>query len=261
MSGPPRARVAVVTGVTSGIGAALARRLAASGYTVVGLARDEGRLAAVAAECAALRDASAGARPSAAAAAPPFVPVRVDLAVPADRARALADVAARFDALDVLVNDAAEVVYELPSALAPAAWQRLLDVNLLAGIELVHGLLPRLTRGGHIVNVSSVTARFLPAARFGPYAVTKAALEEWTRALRLEVDPRGIKVTLVAPGLVDTPIYDKVQGFEEARARIRTQVTTWLAADDVAEAVVWALERPPHVVVGELVLLPAGQAR
>jgi NADP-dependent 3-hydroxy acid dehydrogenase YdfG len=251
MSGRLRARVAVVTGVTSGIGAALVRRLVATGYTVVGLARDEGRLAAIAAECAAVP----GAR------ATPFVPVRVDLAVPAERARALAEVGARTDAIDVLVNDAAEVVYELPSALAPAAWQRLVEVNLLAGIDLVNALLPRMGRGGHIVNVSSVTARFLPAARFGPYAVTKAALEEWTRALRLEVDPRGVKVTLVAPGLVDTPIYDKVHGFEETRARIRAQVPTWLAADDVAEAVVWALERPAHVVVGELTLLPSGQAR
>ncbi|HEV8320335.1 MAG TPA: SDR family NAD(P)-dependent oxidoreductase [Myxococcota bacterium] len=245
-------RVAVVTGVTSGIGAALARRLRAAGSTVVGLGRDEARLQAAAeAPVAATGTAPAGG----------FVPVRVDLADAADRARAAAQVARRCARVDVLVNDAAECVYELPSMLEPLRWQRLLDVNFLAGAELVHALLPRMERGGHVVNVSSVTARHLPGARFGPYAVTKAALEEWTRALRLEADPRGIKVTLVAPGLVDTPLYDKVGAFEPARARLREQVPVWLSAEDVADAVMWALARPAHVVVGELVLFPSGQAR
>jgi NADP-dependent 3-hydroxy acid dehydrogenase YdfG len=115
--------------------------------------------------------------------------------------------------------------------------------------------------GGHIVNTSSVTTRFLPNERFAPYAVTKSAIDQFHAGLRLELEPRGIKTTLVAPGLVDTPIYDKLDGFEKTRAKIREAIPVWLSADDVAEAIVWALSRPSHVVVGELVLFPQGQAR
>ena len=133
---------------------------------------------------------------------------------------------------------------------------------MLAGLDLVRTLAPRLTPGaGHVVLLSSVTARFLPNVRFSPYALTKVAVEQLTTALRLELDPLGHRVTLITPGLVDTPIYDKVTGFAATRARISEQVPTWLAPDDVADAIVWSLTRPAHVVVADLVLMPRGQAR
>lgn len=235
---------AVVTGVTSGIGLALARRLAGAGATVVGLARSEPKLAAVAAEL--------GAR---------FRPVTVDLGAADARGRSFAALAGSLASVDLVVLNAAEVVYEPPTALPPARWRSLFEVNVLAGIELVHGLRPRLSRGGHVVCVSSVTARFAANARFSPYATTKAALERFCDGLRQELDPAGIKVSLVAPGLVDTPIYDKVAGFEKTRQKISEQIPTWLRADDVADAIVWLVTRPAHVVVSELSLLPQGQTR
>ncbi len=235
-------RTAVVTGVTSGIGAALARRLLAAGMTVAGVARDADKLAALA--------ATQG-----------LIPVRADLAEPAERARAVAELRERLARVDVLCHNAAEVVYHAPAELPVARWRRLLEVNLLAGVELVGGLLDRIGPGGDVVLVSSATARFLPGARFGPYATSKRAVEEWARALRLELAPRGVRVTVIVPGLVDTPIYDQVAGFDEMRAKLRAQVPVWLSAGDVAEAIAWALARPPHVTVSELVLLPGGQAR
>ena len=111
------------------------------------------------------------------------------------------------------------------------------------------------------MNVSSVVARHLPSAKFAPYAASKAALDCLSEALRLELHPRGIHVSRIAPGLVDTPIYDKVDGFERAREKIREQVPTWLSAADVAEAIVWMASRPAHLVVSELSLLPSAQAR
>src|SRR5207244_4498627 len=113
----------------------------------------------------------------------------------------------------------------------------------------------------HVINLSSVTTRFLANARFAPYALTKAAVERFTEALRLELQPLGVKVSLLAPGLVDTPIYDKVSGFEKTRARLTEQVPTWLRAEDVAEAIVWVFEQPEHVLVSELVILPREQPR
>jgi NAD(P)-dependent dehydrogenase (short-subunit alcohol dehydrogenase family) len=236
-----RQRVAVVTGVTSGIGEALARKLSAT-WKVIGVGRG-------------------GERVAQAARAGGFVPVVADLADAAERGRAVAEIlSATGGRVDAQVNNAAECVFELPSALGDAEWLHLLQVNLLAAVQLTAGLKPRL-EGGRVVNVSSVVTRFLAAARFGPYAVSKAALEEWTRALRLELAAQGTGVTLVAPGLVDTPIYDKVAGFEGPRAKLREQVPMWLSAGDVADAVVWTLEQPGHVVVSELALLPRGQAR
>jgi NAD(P)-dependent dehydrogenase (short-subunit alcohol dehydrogenase family) len=230
----------VVTGVTSGIGKALAARLAGR-WHVIGVGRDEARL-------------------NAAARSTGFVPVVADLAVAAERSRAVAEITHQAGRIDALVNNAGECVYELPSALADDAWTHLLQVNLLAAIQLTSGLRPRL-EGGRVVNVSSIVTRFLAAPRFGPYAVSKAALDEWTRALRLELAAQRTGVTLIAPGLVDTPIYDKVSGFDGTRSKLREQVPVWLGPGDVADAVVWALEQPPHVVITELALMPRGQAR
>jgi NAD(P)-dependent dehydrogenase (short-subunit alcohol dehydrogenase family) len=244
MSGALAGKAIVVTGATSGIGAALVERLVAAGARVGGIGRDPAKLAAAASRWGAL-----------------FVPLEADLAVPEARARVAAATAEAFPHLDALVNNAAEVVYELPTALPIARWRELLEVNFLAGVELVQALVPRMSAGSHVVNVSSITARFAPNARFAPYAVTKVAVSSLTDALRLELDPAGIRVTLVLPGLVDTPIYDKVAGFEKTKKKISEQVPTWLSAGDVADAIVWALDRPPHVVVGEMVLLPRGQPR
>ncbi len=235
-----RTPTVVVTGVTSGIGAALATRLAGR-WQVIGVGRGEERMATAA--------RSAG-----------FTPVVADLASPEQRDRAVADILRSGDRIDALVNNAAECVYELPCKLDDEGWLHLMQVNLLAAVQLTAGLKQRL-EGGRVVNVSSIVTRFLAAPRFGPYAVSKAALEEWTRALRLELAAQHTGVTLIAPGLCDTPIYDKVSGFDGARQKLREQVPMWLGAGDVAEAVVWALEQPPHVVVSELALVPRGQAR
>jgi NAD(P)-dependent dehydrogenase (short-subunit alcohol dehydrogenase family) len=234
------ARTVVITGVTSGIGAALAGKLAKT-WQVIGVGRGEARVTDAARQAG-------------------FVPVVADLGVPAERARAVAEIARRAGRIDALVNNAAECVYELPSALGDEAWLSLLQVNLLAAVQLTSGLRARL-EGGRVVNVSSIVTRFLATPRFGPYAVSKAAVEEWTRALRLELAAQGTGVTLVAPGLVDTPIYDKVHGFDATRAKLREQVPTWVGAGDGADAIAWTLEQPAHVVITELALCPRGQAR
>jgi NADP-dependent 3-hydroxy acid dehydrogenase YdfG len=237
-------KIAVVTGVTSGIGEALTTRLIAEGMTVAGVARHAGRLAA-----AAERWGDA------------FCPILTDLASPEMREQCIGELVARFPHVDLLVNNAAECVYETPLALEIERWRTLLEVNLLAAIALVQALTPALRGGGHVINLSSVTTRFLANARFAPYALTKAAVERFTEALRLELQPLGVKVSLLAPGLVDTPIYDKVSGFEKTRARLREQVPTWLRVEDVVEAIVWVFGQPEHVLVSELVILPREQPR
>ena len=233
----------VVTGVTSGIGRALVERLVNEGYRIVGVARRKDRLEE-------LRERYGSA----------FRYVAADLA----DARARTDLVARvreLGPLDALVNNAAECVYESPLELEAVKLSRLLELNLVAPMELCQGLAPNLSSSGRIIQISSVTARFMANAKFAPYGVTKEALERMTEALRLELHPRGIGVCVVRPGLVDTEIYSKVSGFDGAMRKIREQVPNWLLADDVAEVIIWVLQRPPAVVVSEVTVLPRGQAR
>ena len=244
MSHSLRGRTAVVTGVTSGIGRATTLELIAAGASVVGVARNTEKLALLAAEL--------GAQ---------FVALVADLGVAEDRRHAMSVLAERAPQIDVFISNAAECAYESPLQLAPDKIARLFEVNVVACIELCQAVVPRMREGSHFVQLSSVVTQFMPNARFGPYAASKAAIEHFVAALRLELHPRKIHVSLVRPGLVDTPIYDKVEGFAATRAKIVEQVPTWLSPADVAEAIRWLLERPQHVVISELNILPAEQAR
>jgi NADP-dependent 3-hydroxy acid dehydrogenase YdfG len=240
------AKLAVVTGATSGIGAAITHRLIQGGATVSGVGRAANALAA--------ETARGEGR---------FIGVCADLADPAGRARAIAELRDRTAGaprLDALINNAGVAAYAAPGELGAAGWRQLFEINLHAATELAVELAPRLV-GGHLINVSSVTARFAPNARFAAYAATKAALDHATEALRLELDPLGVHVTSLVPGLVDTPLYDKVSGFAGARDKIARTVPRWLSADDLADTVLWILSRPAHVVIAELVVLPLGQGR
>lgn len=234
---------AVVTGVTSGIGEALTQLLLCRGATVAGIGRDTDRLARAADRW--------GAR---------FHPIVADLADPGERSGCVTEILRVLPRADLLVNNAAECVYQTPLDLGYDRLRSLLEVNVLASVDLIRGLLPALEGGGHVVNISSVVARNCPDPRYGSYALTKAALDHVTSSLRPELDRHGVKVTLVVPGLVATPIYDKVDGFERARERLLQRIPQWLTAADVAEAVLWAFRQPSHVVVSEIVLLPRGQS-
>ncbi|NUP08234.1 MAG: SDR family NAD(P)-dependent oxidoreductase [Polyangiaceae bacterium] len=237
-------KVAVVTGATSGIGEAITAQLVERGAAVVGVGRDEAKLG--------LLSAKHGNS---------FTGVAADLADEAARSRLIEQVSARFERVDFLINNAAEVPYAAPLETAIDRWRALREVNLLAAIDLTQRLVPRMGGTGHVVNVSSVSGRFAANARFGTYAVTKRALDGFTDAVRLELEGTGVKVTSIVPGLVDTPVYGKVAGFEKTLKRLRDAIPTWLSAGDIAAAVVWALEQPVHVVIAEMVVLPKGQSR
>jgi NAD(P)-dependent dehydrogenase (short-subunit alcohol dehydrogenase family) len=237
-------RQALVTGVTSGIGRATALRLLAEGAAVIGLGRDHVKLADIASR--------AGGR---------FRPLLADLARAEDRARAAESLRRIERPVELFVSNAAEAVFKSPLDVSPEVARRLYEVNVCAPLELCQAVASRMGDNGHVVQISSVTTRFLPTAKFGTYAMTKSAVECLMEALRLELTPRGVRVSSISPGLVDTPIYDKLDGFSDARRRLSEQVPAWLSSDEIADAVLWILSRPPNVLVSDLVVLPKGQVR
>jgi short-subunit dehydrogenase len=182
---------ALVTGASSGIGAAIARRLAAAGVNLVLVARSADKLAALAAELTAT-----GVRAEAVAA---------DLSLPG----AGATLAARLGPVDILINNAGFGSYGPFERLADADEQRQIAVNIAALVSLTHAFLPGMIARGHgaILNVAS-TAAFQPAPYMATYAATKAFVLSFSTALWAELRNRGVHVVALCPGATETAFID-----------------------------------------------------
>jgi NADP-dependent 3-hydroxy acid dehydrogenase YdfG len=232
-------KVAVITGASSGIGAATAAALGAAGYDLVLGARRQDRLRAVAAPL--------GAR-----------------ALPLDVAErdSVDAFAAAIPRCDVLVANAGGALGFAPIAEAREDhWQRMYETNVLGVVRTVRALLPRLEASGDglIVVVGSI-AGFETYAGGAGYTAAKHAVRALTRTLRLELLGRPLRVTEIAPGLVETEF--ALVRFEGDRHRARKVYEGMepLIADDVAECIRWVCSLPPRVNIDELVVRPLDQA-
>jgi NADP-dependent 3-hydroxy acid dehydrogenase YdfG len=231
--------VAVVTGASSGIGAATARALAAQGYEVVAAARRVDRLEALAAEI----DGRAQ---------------RLDVADPdsvAELAEAVRDAA-------VLVNNAGGALGLEPVAEADEQhWREMYETNVLGVMRVTKALLPGLERGegGHIVIVGSVAGvEVYPGG--GGYTAAKHAANAVARTLRLELLGRPVRVSEVAPGMVETEFsLVRFEGDAE-RADLVYKGIDPLSAEDVADVIAYVVTRPPHVDVDYVSVKPTAQA-
>jgi NADP-dependent 3-hydroxy acid dehydrogenase YdfG len=246
---PSAHRVALVTGASSGIGAAIARDLGARGYHLALAARRKDALEAVAST---IRTAGGGA-----------VPLVCDVTKPDQIATCVARTMQEFGRIDALINNAG-VMHNGPISGADVAqWRAMIDVNLMGLMLVTHAVLPHMqaARSGHIVNLSSVAGRIITVGN-GVYNVSKWGVNVFSEALRKEVYVDNVKVTVVCPGVVDTDLLDKI-GDPAARANFKAFVATLdpLTPEDVARAVAYALEQPAHVSLNEIVLRPAQQER
>lgn len=234
-----RGKVVVITGASSGIGRATARLLAARGAELVLAGRSSERLGWLAAE---LGDA---------------------LAVPGDLTseeapQELVDAAVgRFGRLDVLFANAGIYLAGPVAEGDPRQFQRLVDTNLTSVLRLVHAALaPMLAAGtGDVVITSSISGH--QAIPWEPvYGASKHALQAFAHGLRRQLRQRGVRVTSIAPGKVLNELWGVPEGapLEEELA-----AGSGLRSEDVAEAVLFALTRPRHATVRDLVLLPSGQ--
>ncbi|MDN7120226.1 SDR family NAD(P)-dependent oxidoreductase [Nocardioides sp. ChNu-153] len=241
-SAPATRRTAVVTGASSGIGAATARTLAAAGFHVVCAARRAERVEALAAEI----DGTAVACDV------------TDAAQVADLARAAGDV------VHVLVNNAGGAFGSDPVERADAEqWRAMYDVNVVGLLQVTQALLPALRASGDavVVNVGSTAGRVAYEGGAG-YTAAKHGTKVVTQTLRLELVGEPVRITEVAPGMVHTPEFSLVRfgGDQEAADRVYAGVPDPLVAEDVADAIGWVVTRPSHVNIDELVIRPRAQA-
>lgn len=243
-------RTAVVTGASSGIGAAIARTFAAQGARVALVARRKDRLDALRAEI----EAAGGTA----------VAVAADLVDPGAVDGAVREVAATLGRVDLVVNAAGILVPGfIDGEDAADEWRRQLDVNVSGPLHVFRAFLPDLLAaaadGGpaDLVNISSIgAARVEPGAAV--YAATKAFVSHLSRNLRNELSPRNVRVTNVEPGVVITELLSAsplgVAWLEDMKTKIDP-----LAAADLAEVVAFAVGRPAHVNLAELTVVPTRQ--
>lgn len=232
---------AVVTGASSGIGAATARRLVTEGYDVVAAARRRDRLDELCAET--------GARP-----------VTLDVT----SAESVAALAAEVTEVTVLVNNAGTAVGMDEVAVAePDDWRAMYEVNVIGTLRVTQALLPALVASGrgHVVVMGSTAGRLVYEGG-GGYTAAKHAQAALAETLRLELNGRPVRVTEIAPGMVATEEFSlKRFGGDAARAaKVYEGVDAPLTADDVADCVAWCVTRPDHVNVDMLVVKPLAQA-
>ncbi len=143
-------------------------------------------------------------------------------------------------------------------------WRQMIDVNLWGLLICTHAALPLIagSGGGDIVNVSSVAGRRADAGA-AVYNMTKFGVHAFSEALRQEALHQGVRVTVVAPGMVDTELqgHNTDPLVQQAMAKSREQIGEALQPEDIADAIVHAVTRPAHVCVNEVVVRPTGQAR
>ncbi|WP_320669594.1 SDR family NAD(P)-dependent oxidoreductase [Patulibacter defluvii] len=240
MPAPAAARpVAVVTGASSGIGAAVARRLAREGFDLVLGARRAERLAAVAEET--------GGRA-----------VALDVTDP----DSVAAFCATVERCDVLVNNAGGALGLEPVAEADLErWRWMFEANVLGVARMTKALLDRLVASGdgRVVVVGSIAAFEVYPGGAG-YTAAKHAVGALTRTLRLELLGQPVRVVEVDPGMVETEFSTVRFDGDQARADAVYAGMTPLSADDVADVIAFAVTRPAHVVLDQVVLRPRDQA-
>lgn len=238
----------LITGASSGIGAATARKFAADGWNLLLVARRRDRLDRLAAELAKAHGISARA-------------FAADLASEKAIDSFLKEAAADLAQVAVLVNNAG-----LARGLSafqdsqPAEWTEMIDVNVRAVLRITHAVLPHLQArgGGHIINLGSVASRWVyPKGHV--YCMTKAAITAFTQALRHDLLGQPIRVTEISPGMVETEFSEVRLGSAECAKSMYAGMQP-LVAEDIADTIHWCATRPAHVNIQELVVYPVAQA-
>jgi NADP-dependent 3-hydroxy acid dehydrogenase YdfG len=246
---PLQGKVALVTGASSGIGAATAVALAEAGAAVAIGARRRDRLDALAAQ---LRDGGASV-------------LQLDLDVTDEQQcrTAVARTREELGGLDVLVNNAGVMLLGSIVGADPEDWRRMMATNVMGVMYMTHAAIEGMVEqgSGDVVNMSSVAGR---QARVGAgvYNASKWAVNAFSESLRQEVTERGVRIGLVEPGAVATELTDHITQPDAKAASVQMYTSMRaLQAEDIARAVLYLVTQPPHVAVNELLVRPTDQQR
>jgi NADP-dependent 3-hydroxy acid dehydrogenase YdfG len=246
--------VAVVTGASSGIGAAAARQLAALGASVALVARRRDRLEALAAE---IENAGGTA-----------LVIEADITDRAQAQAAVDQTVERFGQLDILVNNAGLMLLGPVVGADPGEWDRMIAINVQGLLNTTHAALPHLLKAAEdsprrvadIVNISSIAGR-VAWNGYGVYNLTKFGVNGFTESLRQEVTQRHVRVGVLEPGGVNTELGShnnpQVRGEMIDPFYEQTEV---LAPEDIADGVAYMVTRPRHASIAELWIMPTDQA-
>lgn len=233
--------LAVVTGASSGIGAATARQLAAEGFEVICAARRTDRIEALAAEINGRA-------------------ISCDVTSPDDVARLAEEVG---DRLAALVNNAGGAFRLEPAATADLdSWQAMFDVNVLGSARVTQALLSALIAAQGIIVFVTSTAADAAYEGGGGYNAAKAGERSLAGALRLELYDEPVRITEIAPGMVRTDEFSLVRfdGDQAKADAVYAGVPEPLVAEDIADAITWMITRPAHVNIDRLTIRPRAQA-
>lgn len=235
--------IALITGATSGIGLATARRFASVGYRIIATGRNTAALDSLAAEI------------------PGTLTLPFDITDLAATRAAVASLPEEWQAIDVLVNNAGLALGLEPQHEGnPAEWSVMIDTNIKSLLEMTRLVVPgMLERGcGHIINIGSVAG---DAAYAGGsvYCATKAAVKAITDGLRIDLVDTPLRVTLIKPGLVETNFSNiRFRGDSERAAAVYRGIDP-LTADDIADTCLYAAQAPAHVQIAEMLVLATRQ--
>jgi NADP-dependent 3-hydroxy acid dehydrogenase YdfG len=244
MSGLLTGRVALITGASSGIGAAIAWALAAAGVRIAVTARRSDRLEELV-RCVEAQGHEALA-------------IAGDIADEKFASRIVDDTVACFGRLDIVVNSAGILLPSTVEHADIAEWRRILDVNLMATLFTCRAAIPimRAQSGGDIINISSLAAR-RPSSVFNSYSTSKFGLRALSEGLRQEVGESGIRVCTIEPGVTVTEIANSIPEDSVRQALINlTHKDGSMPPEDVAAAIVFVVSLPPRANVSELLIRP-----
>ncbi|WP_421569953.1 SDR family NAD(P)-dependent oxidoreductase [Stenotrophomonas sp. PD6] len=238
-------RTALITGATSGFGAAAVHRFAQAGWRVIATGRRAERLQPLVDQ---------------------YGPERVHAAVfdvrdSAAMEAALAALPAGFADIDLLVNNAGLAQGTAPAQSASLDdWRTMIDTNVTALVTLTHRLLPQLVaRKGAIINISSVAGVY-PYPGGNAYGGTKAFVSQFSLGLRSDLHGTGVRVTTIEPGMAETEFtLVRTHGNQAASDTLYTGANP-MTADDIAEQIFWVATLPAHLNINRLELMPVSQS-
>lgn len=240
-------RIALVTGATSGIGQAIARSLAKDSYKIIACGRRQARLDSLRDELSPLTD---------------IISLNFDISKRADVEDAITSLDSDWKNIDILINNAGNA-----HGLSPIQdgeiedWEAMMNINVMGLLYLTKAVIPQMIsrNTGHILNIGSIAGQEV-YTNGNVYCASKHAVDAINSGLRLDLNPYKIKVSQIAPGLVETEFsLVRFKGDEE-RSKAVYETIEALQAEDIADLAHFIISRPAHVNIADSLILPAAQA-